>query len=179
VLRYKRTGAARCFAIAWRAIRARTPAISTRPPMEQKIHAGKKEPKMLYSGGWEQPANTRITVADNPASGRTEVNRDRSRFVNSALMPCPPHTFAEIGADPISSTPRALDTIGISSRLSHRAENRIYWTKVSINTFASDYRVAAAHIERELACAGREDASSKTSGRSIRSSNRLGSVLLP
>jgi len=50
MLKYKSTGAARCSAIAVRAIRTRAPAMNRRPPAEQKIHTGKKEPKMLYSG---------------------------------------------------------------------------------------------------------------------------------
>ena len=48
--RYKSTGAATYSAIAVRAITARAPIINTSPPAEQKIHTGKKEPKMLYSG---------------------------------------------------------------------------------------------------------------------------------
>jgi hypothetical protein len=47
---YKSTGAARYSAIAVRAIKARAPIASRRPATAQKIHTGKKEPKMLYSG---------------------------------------------------------------------------------------------------------------------------------
>jgi hypothetical protein len=50
MLIYKSTGAAKCSAMAVRTIRARAHVISRRPPREQKIHTGKKEPKMLYSG---------------------------------------------------------------------------------------------------------------------------------
>ena len=50
MVRYKSTGAAMCSAKALRAIRARAPVVSRRPPTEQKIYTGKKEPKMLYSG---------------------------------------------------------------------------------------------------------------------------------
>ncbi len=50
MLRYRSTGAARYSAIAVRTITARAPTISRRPLAEQKIHTGKKEPKMLYSG---------------------------------------------------------------------------------------------------------------------------------
>src|SRR5271168_4729362 len=86
MLRYERTGAARCSAIAVRAIRARAPVASTRPPAEQKIHTGKKEPKMLYSGAWEQPANTSGAAKDKPARGRSEVIRRRSLSVHSVFM---------------------------------------------------------------------------------------------
>src|ERR1700677_1294687 len=78
--RYRSRGAARCSAIALRATRERAPVISTRPPMEQKIHTGKKEPKMLYSGAWEQPTNT-SGARDKPARGRSEVIRRRPRSV--------------------------------------------------------------------------------------------------
>jgi hypothetical protein len=32
---------------------------------------------------------------------------------------------------------RSLDSLSLIFRLSHRAKDRIYWTKVSINTFVS------------------------------------------
>src|SRR5277367_3437348 len=91
MLRYERTGAARCSAIALRAIRARAPAASTRPPTVQKIHAGKKEPKMLYSGAWEQPTNVNGTVRDKaPSTGNEGVGR-RSRSVDSVFISGRPH----------------------------------------------------------------------------------------
>src|SRR5580698_6323784 len=86
VLRNKSTGAARCSAIAVRTIRARAPVASTRPPAEQKIQTGKKEPKMLYSGAWEQPANTSGATRDRPARQRSEVFRRRSRSVDLGFM---------------------------------------------------------------------------------------------
>jgi hypothetical protein len=91
MLRYKSTGATRCSAIALRAIRARAPVASTRPPTEQKIHAGKKEPKMLYSGAWEQPTNTSGAARDKPARRRSEVIRRRSRCVDSVFTSGRPH----------------------------------------------------------------------------------------
>jgi hypothetical protein len=91
MLRYKSTGAARCSAMAVRAIRARMPAANTRPPREQKIHAGKKEPKMLYSGGWEQPTNASGASSDNPASGGSEVVRRRSHALDSVFKSGRPH----------------------------------------------------------------------------------------
>jgi hypothetical protein len=91
MLRYKSTGAPRCSAIALRATRARAPVVSTRPPTEQKIHTGKKEPKMLYSGAWEQPTNTSGATRDKPARGRSEVIRRRSRSVDSVFISGRPH----------------------------------------------------------------------------------------
>jgi len=38
---------------------------------------------------------------------------------------------------------RSLDSLSVTFRLSHRVKDRIYWTKVSINTFVSDDRVDA------------------------------------
>src|ERR1700684_204417 len=93
VLRYRSTGAARCSATAVRAIRARAPAASTRPPAEQKIHTGKKEPKMLYSGAWEQPTNTSGAARDKPAKARNEVIRRRSRSVASMFIFSRPHIY--------------------------------------------------------------------------------------
>src|SRR5271168_841388 len=106
MLRYERTGAARCSAIALRAIRMRAAAASTRPAAEQKIHTGKKEPKMLYSGAWEQPTNTNVGARYKPASGRRDLNRCGSR--SDSLF--------------ISGKPLTL-------RLSHKVKDRIYWTK--------------------------------------------------
>jgi len=96
MLRYERTGAARCSAIAVRTIKARAPVASTRPPTEQKIHTGKKEPKMLYSGAWEQPTNTSGAARDKPARGRSEGIRSRSRSVDSVLMSGRPHTCRKL-----------------------------------------------------------------------------------
>lgn len=86
MLRYKSTGAARCSAIAVRAIRARAPVASRRPPTEQKIHTGKKEPKMLYSGAWEQPTNSSGAASDKPARRRNDVIRRRSRSIDPVFM---------------------------------------------------------------------------------------------
>src|ERR1700733_12024352 len=79
-------GAARCSAIAVRAIRTRAPNASRRPPTAEKIDAGKKEPKMLYSGACEQPTNTRDAAKDNPARGWSGVIRRRSRSVDSTFI---------------------------------------------------------------------------------------------
>jgi hypothetical protein len=145
MLRYKSTGAARCSAMAVRAIRARMPAANTRPPREQKIHAGKKEPKMLYSGGWEQPTNASGATSDNPASGGSEVVRRRSHALDSVFKSGRPHahrsfvlTTSSIRTERTSRAIRPpLDTLGPVFRLGHRVTNRIHWTKVSINTFVS------------------------------------------
>ncbi len=67
MLRYKSTGARKCSAIAVRAISTRTPAVINRPPAAQKIHTGKKEPKILYSGACEQPVAINDAARDNPA----------------------------------------------------------------------------------------------------------------
>jgi hypothetical protein len=163
--RYKSTGAARCSAIALRAIRARAPVASTRPPTEQKIHTGKKEPKMLYSGAWEQPTNTSGAARDKPARGRSEVIRRRSRSVDSVFISGRPHmcrilvpivlttssirpertSFPTVNPNRmvISRSGRSLDSLSLTFRLSHRVKDRIYWTKVSINTFVSDDHVGA------------------------------------
>src|SRR5580658_4530777 len=93
VLRNKSTGAARCSAIAVRMTRARAPVASTRPPAEQKIHTGKKDPKMLYSGAWEQPTNTSGAARNKPARRRSEVIRRRPRSVDSLFMSGRPHTY--------------------------------------------------------------------------------------
>lgn len=112
MLRYRSTGAARCWAITVRAIRARAPVASTRPPTEQKIHAGKKEPKMLYSGACEQPAN--ISAArDKPERGRSAVIRRRSRSVDSVFMS---------GATLIPGIGRSLKRLCLRYRLSHRVK---------------------------------------------------------
>jgi hypothetical protein len=37
----------------------------------------------------------------------------------------------------ISRSGRSLDSLSLTFRLSHRVKDRIYWTKVSINTFVS------------------------------------------
>src|SRR5271156_918934 len=113
ILRYARTGAARCSAMAVRAIRARAPVASTRPPAEQKIHAGKKEPKMLYSGAWEQPTDTSGATRDKPARGPSEVVRRRLRSVDSVFI---------------------TGHLNLTFRLSHSVRDGIYWTKVSVNT---------------------------------------------
>ena len=118
--RYKSTGAARCSAIALRATRERAPVISTRPPMEQKIHTGKKEPKMLYSGAWEQPTNTSGAARDKPARAPSEVLRRRARSVDSVFI--------------------SGQTLSLTFGLSHRVKGRIYWTKVSVDTLVSDHR---------------------------------------
>src|SRR5580658_2023028 len=81
-------GAARCSAIALRATRARAPVASTRPPTEQKIHAGKKEPKMLYSGAWEQPTDTSGATRDKPARRPSEVIRRRPVFISGRPHRC-------------------------------------------------------------------------------------------
>jgi hypothetical protein len=176
MLRYKSTGATRCSAIVVRAIRARAPVISRRPPAEQKIHTGKKEPKMLYSGAWEQPTNTSGAIRDKPARRRGEVIRRRSRSVDSVFMSGRPYTcrilvlialitlsiqpkrtsFPAVDANPTTfrarygmatnplpatlnpDTERSVVSLSFTFRLSHKVKNRIYWTKVSNNTFASD-----------------------------------------
>jgi hypothetical protein len=67
MLRYRSTGAAKCPAIAVREIIRRAHAASSSPPPEQKIHAGKNEPKMLYSGAREQPADASGASTDRTA----------------------------------------------------------------------------------------------------------------
>jgi hypothetical protein len=152
MLRYKSTGAPRCSAIALRATRARAPVVSTRPPTEQKIHTGKKEPKMLYSGAWEQPTNTSGAASDKPARGRSEVIRRRSRGVDSIFISGRPHmcrTLVPIVLATSSIRPKRTSfpavnpSLSLTFRLSHRVMDRIYWTKVSINTFVSDNHVGA------------------------------------
>ncbi len=91
--------------MALRAIRARAPVASKRPPAAEKIHAGKKEPKMLYSGAWEQPTNTSGAVRDKPARGRNEVIRRRSRSVDSMfIFQLTPYT-SQIGLSMSTSLP--------------------------------------------------------------------------
>ena len=43
---------------------------------------------------------------------------------------------------------RLVDSPALTFRLSHRAKDRIYWTKVSINTFASDNTLAPGPLDR-------------------------------
>jgi hypothetical protein len=43
----------------------------------------------------------------------------------------------------IPGTGRSLDSLSLTFGLSHRVNDRIYWTKVSINTFVSDDHVGA------------------------------------
>ena len=86
MLRYESTGAARCWAMAVRAISARAPATSARPPTEQKIHAGKKEPKMLYSGACEQPVNVNDNPSDKAPSSPNDRLPRRLRIVRSTAI---------------------------------------------------------------------------------------------
>ena len=116
MLRYKSIGAAKCSAIAARAIRARAPAASTRPPAEQKIHTGKKEPKMLYSGAWEQPTNTSGAARDKPARRQSGVIRRRSRSVDSVFMSGRPHMCRTLV---LNRAYHLADTTG-EDQLSHR-----------------------------------------------------------
>ena len=67
-------------------MRVRALAINTRPPTEQKIHAGKNEPKMLYSGAWEHPTNVKATVRDKPDTARGVIIRRRPRSVSSIFI---------------------------------------------------------------------------------------------
>lgn len=69
---------------------ARAPMANTRPVTEQKIHTGKKEPKMLYSGACAQPTNG--AIKDNAAIRQDEGIRDRSRSVDSRFTSTTPHT---------------------------------------------------------------------------------------
>ena len=43
----------------------------------------------------------------------------------------------ERATNPFLPDGRSLDSLSLIFRLSHRAKDRIYWTKVSINTFVS------------------------------------------
>ncbi|MGA7107343.1 MAG: hypothetical protein WBV28_03475 [Terracidiphilus sp.] len=63
---------------------ARAPIANTRPLAEQKIHTGKKEPKMLYSGACPHPTND--SVKDKAASWRNEEVRRRSRSVDLIIV---------------------------------------------------------------------------------------------
>ena len=89
--RYKSTGAVRCSAMAVRAIAARATIASSRPLTEQKIHAGKKEPKILYSGAWLQPTNINGAARDKAARGPDEAVGRRSRSIDSMHIFTRPH----------------------------------------------------------------------------------------
>ena len=146
MLRYKSTGAGRCSAMADRAMRARAPVASTRPATEQKIHTGKKEPKMLYSGAWEQPSNTSGAARDTPARTPTEGVRCRSRSVDSIFMPgisrmCPilvPVEFTTSSTRPQRTTlwtvyPNPHDRFALDKARHRTGRGRTYRSHVSIN----------------------------------------------
>ena len=50
-----------------------------------------KEPKILYSGACEQPANTSGAARDKAASGQGEAGRGPSRSVDSIFIFSKPH----------------------------------------------------------------------------------------
>lgn len=167
MLRYKSTGVARCSAMAVGAIRARAPIASTRPPAEQKIHAGKKEPRILYSGAWEQPANTSGAAKDNPARARNEVVRGRSLSVDSMFTFNRPHICPKLvclfstttcfalprvawPAMLFAAIERSIENLSFTFRLSHELKGLIYWTKVSTGTFVSVDRVGACMLTVDI-----------------------------
>jgi hypothetical protein len=126
-----------------RATTTRAPIASRRPITEQKIHTGKKEPKMLYSGAWEQPTKTSC-AAGRPHIWRilvlivrsTRTLRSFRARYGTATKPVPAVLIPGVG--------RSLHSLSLTSRLSHRVKDRIYWTKVSINTFVSDGHAGVA-----------------------------------
>ena len=94
--RYESTGAARCSAIAVRAISARAPIASRRPLTEQKIHAGKKEPKIAVFGRMRATSQRKRSRQrqTNEGGKRGHFGVDRtvsSRYSCQALLICVEH----------------------------------------------------------------------------------------